>query len=139
MHQRNVGTPLESIATDVEVAFPQSDQGNPYLLVAVDYFTKWPEAYAISNQEAPTVTEALVTNFFCPFGVPTELHSDEGRHFESRLMQEIFQCLGMSITRTKPLHPQSNSMVERYVKTVEEYPRKFVASHQRDWDEKPDS
>jgi hypothetical protein len=55
----------------------------------MNYFTKWPEAYAIPNQEAATVAEALVTNFFCLFRVPRELHSDQGRNFESRLMQEI--------------------------------------------------
>jgi hypothetical protein len=53
----------------------------------MDYFTKWPEAYAIPNQEAATVAEGLVTNFFCHFGGPRELHSDQGRNFESRLMQ----------------------------------------------------
>jgi hypothetical protein len=59
----------------------------------MDYFTKWPEAYAIPNQEAVTVAEDLMTNFFCRFGVPRELHSDQGRNFESRLMQEVLQCL----------------------------------------------
>jgi hypothetical protein len=34
------------------------------------YLTKWPEAYAIPNQEASTVAEVLVTNFFCRFGIP---------------------------------------------------------------------
>jgi hypothetical protein len=48
----------------------------------MDYFTKWPEAYTIPNQEA----EALVTNFFCRFGVPKELHSDQGRNCECRLL-----------------------------------------------------
>jgi hypothetical protein len=55
----------------------------------MDYFTKWPEAYAIPNQEASTEAEVLVTNFFCRFGIPRELHSDQGRNFESRLLQEI--------------------------------------------------
>jgi hypothetical protein len=71
----------------------------------MDYFTKWPEAYAIPNQEAATVVEALVTNFFCRFGVPRELHSDQGRNFESRLMQEVLELLGVNKTRTTPLHP----------------------------------
>jgi hypothetical protein len=66
----------------------------------MDCFTKRPEAYAIPNQEAPTVTEALVTTFFCRFEVPRDLHSDQCR--ESRLMQEIVQCLGVSMTRTTP-------------------------------------
>jgi transposase InsO family protein len=85
----------------------------------MDYFTKWPEA--------------LLSNFFCRFGVHRELHSDQGRNFESHLMQEVLQCLGVKKTRTTPLHPQSDGMVERYIKTVEHL-RKVVASHQRDWD-----
>jgi transposase InsO family protein len=78
----------------------------------MDYFTKWPEAYAIPNQEASTIAEVLVTNFFCRFGIPRELHSDQGRNFESRLLQEVLQRLGVSKTRTTPLHPQSDGMVE---------------------------
>jgi hypothetical protein len=50
----------------------------------MDYFTKWPEAYAVPIQEASTVAEAVVTNFFCRFGVPRGLH--QGRNFESRIM-----------------------------------------------------
>jgi len=42
----------------------------------MDYCTKWPEVCAIRNQEASTVADALVTNFFCRFGVPMELYSD---------------------------------------------------------------
>jgi transposase InsO family protein len=86
----------------------------------MDYFTKWPEVYAIPNQEASTVAEALVTTFFCCFGIPRELHSDQGRNFQSHLLQEGFQRLGVSKTRTTPLHPQSDGMVECYVKTIEE-------------------
>jgi hypothetical protein len=101
----------------------------------MDYFTKWPEVYAIPNQEAATVAETLVANFFCRFGIPRELHSDQGRNFESRLLQEVLQCLGVSKMRTMPLHPQSDDMVERYIKTIKEHLRKVAASHQKDWDE----
>jgi hypothetical protein len=53
----------------------------------MDYFIKWPEVYAIPNQEALTVAEALVTNFFCRFGIPQELHNGQGHNFESHLLQ----------------------------------------------------
>jgi hypothetical protein len=76
MHQYNVGAPFERIAIDVLGPVPLSNQGNKYFLIAMDYCTKWPEAYALPNQEASTVAEALVTNFFCRFGIPRELHSD---------------------------------------------------------------
>jgi hypothetical protein len=75
---------------------------------------------------------SLVTNFFCRFGVPRELNSDQGRNFKSRLIQ-ILQRLGASETSTTPLHPQSHGMVELYIKTVEEHLEKLVASHQMDW------
>jgi hypothetical protein len=55
----------------------------------MDYFTKWPEAYAIRNQKTSTVAEALVASF----GIPQELHSDQGRNFDSRLLQEVLQRL----------------------------------------------
>jgi len=47
-----------------------------------------------------------------------ELHRDQGRTFESRLMQEILERLGVSKTVTTLLHPQSDGMVERQVKTA---------------------
>jgi hypothetical protein len=136
MHQYNVGAPFERVGIDIAGPFPQSDRGNRCLLLAMVYFTKWPEVYPIPNQEASTVADALVTNFFCRFGVPRELHSDQGRNFESRLMQEMLQRLGVGKTRTTPLHPQSDGMGERYVKTIEEHLRKVVSTHQRDWDER---
>jgi hypothetical protein len=71
MHQYMVGAPFEMIAIDVAGPFPRSDQGNRCFLNAVDYFTKCLEAYAISTQEASTVAEAVVTNFFCLIGIPS--------------------------------------------------------------------
>ncbi|PNF24989.1 hypothetical protein B7P43_G08361 [Cryptotermes secundus] len=101
----------------------------------MDYFTKWPEVYSIPNQEPSTIAEVLVANFFCRFGIPRELHSDQGRNFEFHLLR-VLQCLGVRKMCTTPLHPQSDGMVERYVKTIEEHLRKVVSSHQRDWDER---
>jgi hypothetical protein len=101
--------------------FPRSDQGNWYLLIATDYFiTKCPIAYAVPNQESSKLAEDLITNFICSFRIPREPHSDEGSNFESRLMQVVLQRLWVSKRRAKPLHPQSDSMVERYIKTTEQ-------------------
>jgi hypothetical protein len=72
----------------------------------MDYFTKWLEVYVIPSQEALTAAEALVTNVFCCFGIPRELHIDQGCNFKSHLLQEVLQRLGVSKKRTMPLHPQ---------------------------------
>jgi hypothetical protein len=77
MHQYNIGVQFERLAIKVVCPFPRSDQRNRYFLIAMDYSTKWPEAYAIPKQEASTVAEALVTNFFLRFGISRELYSDQ--------------------------------------------------------------
>jgi hypothetical protein len=135
MHQYNVGAPFERIAIDVAGPFTRIGRGNRSLLIAMDYFTK-SEAYAIPNQEASTVAEVLVNNFFCRLRIPREPHSNQGRNVKSWLLQEILQHLGVSKTRTTPLHPHSDGMVERYIKMIEEHIRKVAAPYQRDWDKR---
>jgi hypothetical protein len=63
MQQYNVGAPFERIAMDVAGPFPTSDSGNKYVLVVMDYFSKWPEVYPIPNQETTTIADAVVHNW----------------------------------------------------------------------------
>jgi len=130
----NVGEPMERVAIDVLGPLPETDQGNKYILIAMDYFSKWPEAYALPNQEAVTVADVLVSQFFSRFGVPGELHSDQGQNFESSVFQEVCTLLGIHKTRTTALHPQSDGMVERYNRTIEAQLATFFQDHQKDWD-----
>lgn len=60
----NVGSPMERIAVDVLGPLPKTDAGNQYILIAQDYFTKWPEAFPIADQQVTTVAEVLVNQFF---------------------------------------------------------------------------
>ena len=124
---------MERIAVDVMGPLIRSDRGNRFLLVAMDYFSKWPEAYALSNQEAKTVAEVLVSEFVSRFGVPLEIHSDQGTNFESAVFREMCSLLDIKKTRTTPLHPQSDGMVERYNRTLKTQLSLFVKDHQRDW------
>jgi transposase InsO family protein len=101
----------------------------------MDCITKWPDVYAIPNQETSTLTDALVTSF-CRFGILRELHSDQGRNFESWLIQVMLEHLVVSMTWITPLHPQSEGMAEQFVKMVEEHLRMVVSMHQSDWDER---
>jgi hypothetical protein len=56
-----------------------------------------------------------------------QLHSDQGRNFEFRLMQEVVERLRFRKTKITPLHPQPDGMVERYEKTIEEHLRKVLS------------
>ena len=130
----NVGAPWERIAIDVAGPFPVTDDGNKYIVVIQDYFTKWPEVFAIPNQEATTVAKKVVEEVVCRYGAPLEIHSDQGRNFESALFQEMCTLLGIYKTRTTPAHPQSDGMVERFNQTLENHLAKVVDDHQKDWD-----
>jgi len=135
MQQYLVGAPFERVALDIAGPFPESNCGNKYVLVVMDYFSKWPEVYAIPNQEAKTIADVFINNWICRFGVPMELHSDQGRNFESMIFKEVCEKLGIKKTRTTPLHPQSDGMVERFNRTLEEHLKKVVDKNQKDWDE----
>ncbi|GFS95337.1 retrovirus-related Pol polyprotein from transposon opus [Trichonephila clavipes] len=93
---------------------PRSSDGkNNNILVVRVYFTKWPEAYPIPDQKASTVAEVLVQHWISRFGVPLQLHSDQGRNFDSAVCKRLCEILAIDKTRTTALHPQSDGMIER--------------------------
>ena len=65
------------------------------VLVVVDYFTRWPEAYAIPDQTAQTVSQKLVEECVSRFGVMQQLRTDQGKTFQSNLFQEMTKILGI--------------------------------------------
>ena len=136
MQLYQVGAPMERVAVDIAGPLPLTAAGNRYICVAMDYFTKWPEAYALPDHEAVTVAGVLVEQFFTRFGVPCELHSDQGREFESAVFQECCQLLGMRKTRTTPLRPQSDGMVEKFNWTLAQELAKYCGEGQTEWDRK---
>ena len=105
-------------SVDIVGPFPSGESGNTYVLVASDYFSRWVEAYGIPNQEAVTVATKLVDELFCRFSIPEQIHSDQGRQFESNLVQEICKLLHVNKTCTTPYHPQSDGLVERFNRTL---------------------
>lgn len=131
----NVGAPFERLALDVVGPLPRSQAVSRFMLVLADYFTRWPEVIAMPDQRAVTVVRALLQNVVCRHGVPLEIHLDQGRNFESSVFKELLKLLGIRKTRTTPLHPQSDGLVERLNRTLLQYLAMFVSEHQRDWDE----
>ncbi|GFV98673.1 retrovirus-related Pol polyprotein from transposon 412 [Trichonephila clavipes] len=136
LHRYNVGAPFERIAFDILGPLPRTASGNKYLLVVIDYFTKWPEVYPIPDQEAPTVAEAVVQHWILRYGVPLQLHSDQGRNFVSAVLKGVCELLGIDKTKTTPLHPQSDGMVERFNRTILNNLSLMVSKNQQDWDQK---
>ena len=129
------GYPMQMVATDILGSLPESSSGNSYILVAADYFTRWVEAYPIPSQEAVVVARRLVNEMFCRFSPPEQLHSDQGRQFESHLLAEVCRLLGIQKTRTTPYHPRSDGLVERWNRTLLQSLATSVEDHPENWDE----
>eukprot|EP00731_Ephydatia_muelleri_P019301 Em0012g126a len=128
------GYPMQLVSIDILGPLPVTEEGNKYVLTAVDHFTRWVEAFPIRNQEATTVAKKLVDELFCRFSPPEQLHSDQGRQFESELIEEICKLLEIRKSRTTPYHPQGNGMVERFNRTLLDMLATTAHNHPSDWD-----
>ena len=135
LQQSAVGAPFDRLGIDIIGNCPITENGNEYIIVVTDYFTKWVEAFAVPDHTAQTVADKLVTEFICRFGTPKVIHSDQGKEFESALFHEICLKLGIQKTRTTPYRPQSDGLVERANQTLERILSMLVNENRNDWDD----
>ena len=116
LHKIPVGAPMDLVTMDS--GLPTADDGSKYLLVVVDAFTKWVKAYPLPDQEAATCITAVYNGMFSKFGLPRQLHSDQGRNFESQLVTELCHITGVYKTRTTAFHERSDGLTERANRTI---------------------
>ena len=93
-------------------------QGNEYILVAQDYFSKWPFAVPMPDQQAERIVRILKDQLFTVVVPLEKLHSDQGRNFESLILSELCKAFRISKSRTTPYHPMGDSLVERMNTTL---------------------
>lgn len=110
---------MQRIAIDIMGPLPKTQRGNLYIVVIIDYFMKWVEAFAIPDMTARTIATALVDGWICRYGCPVSIHSDQGKQFESKLFQYICEFLDIKKTRATPYHPASDGLVERMNRTLQ--------------------
>ena len=128
------GAPMEKISMDILGPLPLTPKGNKYILVMVDEFTKWTEAIPMPNQEASTVAKLFVDEFISRFGVPLEVHTDQGRNFESSLFKQMCDLFRIHKTRTTSFRPQANGTVERFNRTLTNMLTAYCSKTQNLWD-----
>ena len=113
---------------------PKVSNGHEYILVAIDYFTKWVEAAFYSMLKAKHVAQFLENNIICQFGVPQEIIFDNGSHFESEV-RRVMEEYGITHHKSSPYWLQANQAVEATNKNVKNILAKMVVTY-NDWAEK---
>ena len=92
------------IAMDICGSFPVTEDGSKYILVAADYLTKWPEVWAIPNQEAKA-TALKLEELISHHGAPQIVLTHQGKNFESKLIAELCDLLQIDKGRITAYHP----------------------------------
>jgi hypothetical protein len=100
--------PFTKWGIDYTTCNPPSARGHRYIIVAVDYFTKWVEAMPTFKDDGETATLFLFNQIIARFGVPREIVTDHGSHFQNQMMSELTSKLGLRQEHSSPYYPQAN-------------------------------
>ncbi|GJV40353.1 reverse transcriptase domain-containing protein [Tanacetum coccineum] len=116
--------------------FPKSYKFE-YILVAVDYVSKWAEAQALPTNDARVVV-AFLKKLFCHFGMPKALISDRGTHFCNKIMERTMKRYGVNHRFSTSYHPQTSGQVENTNRALKRILEKTVKDNPAIWSRKLD-
>ena len=130
-----VGEPFERIALDILDTHIPTKRGHVYILVISDYFSKYTDAFPLRRKTTYNCAKVLAERWVAYHGVPTVIHSDQGREFEGGVFQRLAELLGANKTRTAPYRPQSDGLVERFNRTLLNMLSVFACDRPTTWDD----
>ncbi|GJV73840.1 reverse transcriptase domain-containing protein [Tanacetum coccineum] len=116
--------------------FPSS-RGNKYILVAVDYLSKWVEAKALPTNDARVVCKFL-KNLFARFGTPRAIISDRGTHFCNDQFAKVMAKYGVTHRLSTPYHPQTSGQVEVSNRGIKRILERTIGENRASWSDKLD-
>ena len=115
---------------DFKGPFPSSFE-NMYVLLAVDYLSKWVQATACSKNDANTVVGFLQRNILSIFGTPVTIISDGGSHFTNKVFEKLMNKYGIKHIMSLAYHPQTNGQAEISNREIKKILEKTVSSSRR--------
>lgn len=126
------GYPLETVYIDLVGPLPVTPDQYRYILTIEDGFTRMAWAYPLKNKEGTTVSRVFLDNFICRYGMPQRVHSDNGKEFVNKIMEELMDRLRIDKTTTPTYNPNSN-LVERLHRTLNQVMRVFMERDDMNW------
>ena len=112
--------------------FPPSE-GKEYILVAVDYVSKWVKEILTRTNDHRVVNKFIFNNIFSRFGCPRAIISDGGSQFTNSHFRSLLKKYGVHHCVTTSYHPQANGQVEVSNREVKNILKKIIRTDGRDW------
>ncbi|KAK8975227.1 hypothetical protein V6N11_021123 [Hibiscus sabdariffa] len=106
---------------------------NYYIILAVDYVSKWVEAKATKNNDSKTTVKFLKDFIFSRFGTPRAIISDRGTHFINRVIEALMKKFGVTQRIFTAYHPQTNGQAEVSNREIKAILEKIVKPDRKDW------
>ena len=128
--------PNERVHLDLFGPLMTSANGNKYILVITDAFTKYTEMVAIEDKTAATVARAFLERWIFRFSAPNLVITDQGKEFCNKVLTEVCGLWGIQKKRTSPFHPETNAAAESYNRTIIKYMRAVLDNETTlEWEE----
>ncbi|XP_057187744.1 retrovirus-related Pol polyprotein from transposon 412 [Triplophysa rosa] len=124
--------PMDLVCMDFLSIEPDS-RNTENVLVITDHYTRYAQAFPTRDQKTSSVAKVLLEKYFVHYGLPMRMHSDQGRDFESRLVKEVLNTLGVEKSRTMPYHPQGDPQPERFNRTLLDMLGTLDAKRKKRW------
>ena len=122
---------------DIMGPFPSSF-GNLYILLSMDYASKWVEAIPCPRNDANTVFGFIQRNILSIFGAPETIITDEGSHFANKVFAKIMSNYGIRHVMGLAYHPQSNGLAKISNREIKKILEKTINARAKDWSIKLD-
>ena len=110
-----------------------SSDGNLYVLVVLDYVSKWVKSIETQKSDAKTVVKFLHMSILTHFGAPRAIVSDEGTHFSNKVFENLLAKYGVRHRKALTYHLQSNGQAEITTQVVNQILEKTVSTNRKDW------
>lgn len=125
--------PFANLGIDFMTCNPHLDGGHGYIIVAVDYFTKWVKANPTFNNTGEMTTYLFFNHVITWFGISRAIVMDQGKHFQNHMMTKLTVNLGLSPETSTPYYPQENGQVEAINMVHKTMLQCIIGFHKLDW------
>src|ERR1044071_1907148 len=126
--------PWERVGVDFVGPLPETKRGNRYIIVAMDYLTRWPEVRATTSATAVEASKFIYEDIIYRHGIVDIIHTDQGTHFVNEMMEALEKKFHFKHHKVTAYRPQANGLVEGFNKTLKQMLRK-LSEGLGDWDD----